>query len=133
MKFDGEICGGVLVENASDDFPQRKKLKNLLPNFAGSSLPILPKTSPTLRIFSGYLLLTECSSRPGLLTPGLFLQTRLLWHNASETFLGSREGVYEQEGELPNGKRCNCMGDDPDWAPYVCQVPAGTECVPPSS
>ena len=22
VKFDGEICGGVLVENASDDFPQ---------------------------------------------------------------------------------------------------------------
>ena len=21
VKFDGEICGGVLVENASDDFP----------------------------------------------------------------------------------------------------------------
>ena len=35
MKFDGEICGGVLVENASDDFPQQKKLENLLPNFAG--------------------------------------------------------------------------------------------------
>ena len=34
VKFDGEICGGVLVENASDDFPQQKKLENLLPNFA---------------------------------------------------------------------------------------------------
>ena len=31
VKFDGEICGGVLVENASDDFPQQKKLENLLP------------------------------------------------------------------------------------------------------
>ena len=47
VKFDGEICGGVLVEHASDDFPQQKKLENLLPNFAGSSPPILPKTSPT--------------------------------------------------------------------------------------
>ena len=47
VKFDGEICGGVLVENASDDFPQQKKLKNLLPNFAGSSPPISPKASPT--------------------------------------------------------------------------------------
>ena len=47
VKFDGEICGGVLVENASDDFPQQKKLDNLLPNFAGSSPPISPKTSPT--------------------------------------------------------------------------------------
>ena len=47
VKFDGEICGGVLVENASDDFPQQKKLENLLPNFAGSSPPISPKTSPT--------------------------------------------------------------------------------------
>ena len=48
VKFGGEICGGVLVENASDDFPQRKKkLENLLPNFAGSSPPISPKTSPT--------------------------------------------------------------------------------------
>ena len=47
VKFDGEICGGVLVENASDDVPQQKKLKNLLPNFAGSSPPISPKTSPT--------------------------------------------------------------------------------------
>ena len=47
VKFDGEICGGVLVENASDDFPQQKKLENLLPNFARSSPPISPKTSPT--------------------------------------------------------------------------------------
>ena len=47
VKFDGEICGGVLVENASDDFPQQKKLENLLQNFAGSSPPISPKTSPT--------------------------------------------------------------------------------------
>ena len=47
VKFDGEICGGVLVEDASDDFPQQKKLENLLPNFAGSSPPVSPKTSPT--------------------------------------------------------------------------------------
>ena len=48
VKFDGEICGGVLVEeNASDDFPQQKKLEKLLPTFAGSSPPISPKTSPT--------------------------------------------------------------------------------------
>ena len=47
VKFDGEICGGVLVENASDDFPQQKKLENLLPNFAGSSPPISLQTSPT--------------------------------------------------------------------------------------
>ena len=47
VKLDGEICGGVLVENASDDFSQQKKLKNLLPSFAGSSPPISPKTSPT--------------------------------------------------------------------------------------
>ena len=47
VKFDGEFCGGVLVEHASDDFPQQKKLDNLLPNFAGSSPPISPKTSPT--------------------------------------------------------------------------------------
>ena len=43
VKFDGEICGGILVENASDDFPQQRKLENLLPNFAGSSPPISPK------------------------------------------------------------------------------------------
>ena len=47
VKFDGEICGGVLVENTSDDFPQEKKLENLLPNFAGSSPRISPKTLPT--------------------------------------------------------------------------------------
>ena len=47
VKFDGDICGGVLVESVSDDFPQQKKLENLLPNFAGSSPPISPKTSPT--------------------------------------------------------------------------------------
>ena len=34
VKFDGENCRGVLVENAPDDFPQQKKLENLLPNFA---------------------------------------------------------------------------------------------------
>ena len=27
VQSDGEICGGVLVENASDDFPQQKKLE----------------------------------------------------------------------------------------------------------
>ena len=27
VKFDGEICGGVLVENASDDFPSKKSSK----------------------------------------------------------------------------------------------------------
>ena len=47
VQFDGEICSGVLVEIASDDFPQQKKLENLVPNFAGSSPPISPKTSPT--------------------------------------------------------------------------------------
>ena len=47
VKFDGEICGGVLVDNASDDFPQKKKLEYFLPNFAGSSPPISPITSPT--------------------------------------------------------------------------------------
>ena len=47
VKFDGEIRGRVLVEHASDEFPQQKKLENLLPNFAGSSPPISPKTSPT--------------------------------------------------------------------------------------
>ena len=36
-----------MVENASDDFPQQKELENILPNFAGSSPPISPKTSPT--------------------------------------------------------------------------------------
>ena len=46
VKLDGEICGGVLVENVSDDFPQQKKLEKLLPNFAGSSPPISPKTPP---------------------------------------------------------------------------------------
>ena len=35
------------MENASDDFPQQKNLENILPNFAGSSPPISPKTSPT--------------------------------------------------------------------------------------
>ena len=35
------------MENASDDFPQHRKLENLLPNFAGSSPSISPKTSPT--------------------------------------------------------------------------------------
>ena len=47
VKFDGEICGGALVEDASGDFPSKKKLENLLPNFAESSPPISPKTSPT--------------------------------------------------------------------------------------
>ena len=47
VRFDGGICGGVLVEDASDDFPKQKKLENLLPSFAGSSPPISPKTSPT--------------------------------------------------------------------------------------
>ena len=47
MKFDGEICGGVLVENASDDFPSKRSSKISFRNFAGSSPPSSPKTSPT--------------------------------------------------------------------------------------
>ena len=43
VKFDGEICGGVLVENVSDDFHQQRKLENHLPNCAGSSPPIRRK------------------------------------------------------------------------------------------
>ena len=27
VKFDGELCGGVLVENASDDFPSKRSSK----------------------------------------------------------------------------------------------------------
>ena len=27
VKFDGEICGGVLVENASDNFPSKRSSK----------------------------------------------------------------------------------------------------------
>ena len=38
VKFGGEICGGVLVENASDDFPRQKK-----------SQKISFKTSPEVR------------------------------------------------------------------------------------
>ena len=37
----------LAVENASDNSPQQMKLENLLPDFAGSSPPISPKTSPT--------------------------------------------------------------------------------------
>ena len=37
VKFDGEICGGVLVENASDDFPSK------------SSSKICCQTSPEVR------------------------------------------------------------------------------------
>ena len=61
VKFDGEICGGVLVENASDDFAPQKKLEKLLPNFAGSSPPISPKTSPTFTLE----ITGACILRPG--------------------------------------------------------------------
>ena len=40
MKFDGEICGGVLGGKCFWRFSHQKKLENLLPNFAGSSPPI---------------------------------------------------------------------------------------------
>ena len=52
VKFDGEICGGVLVENASDDFPpakearespsklRRKFTTNFAKNFANFTLEI---------------------------------------------------------------------------------------------
>ena len=46
------------MENASDDFPQQKKLENLLPNFAGSSPPISPKTSPT-SLWKSLVLITQ--------------------------------------------------------------------------
>ena len=62
MKFGGDICGGVLVENASDDFPQQRKLENLPPNFAGSSPPISPKTSPTSLWKSLVLKITASAS-----------------------------------------------------------------------
>ena len=71
VKFDGGICGGVLVENASDDFPQQKKLENLLPNFAGSSPPISPKTSPTSLWKSVELKLSD----PTEITPPPYRET----------------------------------------------------------
>ena len=51
MKFDGETCGGILVENASDDFPakearkspaklRRKFATNFTENFANFTLEI---------------------------------------------------------------------------------------------
>ena len=52
VKFDGEICGGVLVENASDDFPSKRSSKispaklrrkfatNFAENFANFTLEI---------------------------------------------------------------------------------------------
>ena len=59
------------MENASDDFPQQKKLENLLPNFAGSSPPISPKTSPTslwkslvLRLSAENVHLASAASNP---------------------------------------------------------------------
>ena len=47
---------GVLVENVADDFPQQKKLENLLPNFAGSSPPIFAENfaNSTLEIAGAY-------------------------------------------------------------------------------
>ena len=39
VKFDGEICGGVLVENASDDFPSKRSSK--------ISFQTSPEVSPT--------------------------------------------------------------------------------------
>ena len=62
VKFDGDICGGVLAENASDDFPHQKKLENLLPNFAGSSPPISPKTLPT-SLWKSLVLTSEPKNR----------------------------------------------------------------------
>ena len=82
VKFDGEICGGVSVENVSDDFPQQKKLENLLPNFAGSSPPISPKTSPTSLWKSLVLMFGEFSE---------------LLHILQETTLGTgKRGHYER-------------------------------------
>ena len=51
VKFDGEICGGVLVENSSDDFPSKRSSKisfqtspevrhQFRPNFANFTLEI---------------------------------------------------------------------------------------------
>ena len=64
------------MENASDDFPQRKKLENLLPNFAGSSPPISPKTSPT----SIWKSLTLAGILP---TSWLFVGVGILWPQPS--------------------------------------------------
>ena len=69
VKFDSEVCGGVLVENASDNFPQQKKLENLLPNFTGSSPPISPKTSPTS--FWKLLVLIFRDWEKGVITKGV--------------------------------------------------------------
>ena len=57
----------------------------------------------------------------------------MFWHNPSESLLGSRECVHEQEKELPDRKLCNCGGNNPYWGLPVCQVPASAEDVPPIS
>ena len=99
VNFDGEICGGVLVENASDDFPQQKKLENLLPNFAGSSPPISPKTSPTslwkslLLTFWLLKLFLYCRRPKFLKAISLFAEQHRLGENcltSFETFIPRR-------------------------------------------
>ena len=58
VKFDGEICGGVLVENASDDFSPAKEAwkspsklrRKFAPNFAENFANF------TLGIAGAYLL-----------------------------------------------------------------------------
>ena len=78
VKLDGEICSGVLAENASDNFPQQKKLESLLPklrqkfatNFAESFANF------TLEIAGAYIcvfLQTTALERPRLRTPDPFL------------------------------------------------------------
>ena len=52
------------MANASDDFPKQKKLENLLPNFAGSSPPISPKTSPT-SLWKSRVLRNDLNSEKG--------------------------------------------------------------------
>ena len=84
VKFDGEICGGVLVENASDDFPKQNKLENLLPNFDGSAPPISPKTSPT-SLWKSLVLMSVAAVRIGDREPRT-IPTKDLLHQV--VFLG---------------------------------------------
>ena len=72
VKFDSAICGGVLVVNVSDDFPQQTKLENLLPNFAGSSPPISPKVAPTSLWKSLVLKLSHPKRSCGMRQAGSF-------------------------------------------------------------
>ena len=107
------------MENASDNFPQQKKLENLLPNFAGSPPPISPKTSPTSLWKSLVLIKVQLrSDKFGLQYVFCKVFCRTLWRTTQSAWLYCKYTIVR----VLNLQRIVIRYPDDPWANAIFLV-----------